>query len=72
MRTEIFSFGVGGVGSIVEDTDIKGSTVEVDNGIFGGLLVIGGFGDGAKKRAGLHFDNSEVIFRIFLEKGFIF
>ena len=38
----------------------------------GKLLVVGSFGDGRKIRPGFHFNNSEIVLKIFLKKGLVF
>lgn len=60
------------VGSVVDDTDVERSIVEVDNSGFGDLLIVGGFGDSTKIGTGFHFDNSDIVFGIFFNKVFIF
>jgi len=66
LSTKVFGLGIGSIGSVIDDTNIHRGGIKIDDGVAGGGLVVGGFGDGTKIGAGFHFDDSEIVFRIFL------
>lgn len=69
---EIFGLGIGGIGGVVDDANVKRGAVEVDNGVAGGLLIIGSFGNGIEVRGGFHFNDSEVVLGVGVDKALIF
>jgi len=66
LSTKVFGLGIGSIGSVIDNTNIHGGGIEINDGVAGGRLVVGGFGDGTKIGAGFHFDDSEIVFGIFL------
>ncbi len=64
---EVFGLGIGGIGSVVDDTDVKRGRVEINDGGFGSGLIVGDLADSGEIRAGFHFDDGEVVLRIFVD-----
>lgn len=62
---------VGGIGGVVDDTNVKRGGIEINDSIFGSGLVVGGLSNGGKVRAGFHFDDGEVVFGVFIDKGLV-
>lgn len=62
---EVFGPGIGSIGGVVNNTDIEGSRIKVDDGILRKFLVINGFTDGGKIGTGFHFDNGDIVLGVF-------
>ena len=62
---------IGSVGGVVDDADIKWRWVEVDDGFFGGGLIVGSLGNGGEVGTGFHFDNGEVVFGVFGDESLV-
>ncbi|KKQ89742.1 MAG: hypothetical protein UT14_C0053G0005 [Candidatus Shapirobacteria bacterium GW2011_GWE1_38_92] len=54
LSTKVFGLGIGSIGSVIDNTNIHGGGIEINDGVAGGRLVVGGFGDGTKIGAGLN------------------